>query len=58
VLPEEVQSQLRAQARDLAEATDRFGRTVDLALRLAIYLAIAVFVIAMYLPIFTLGSTV
>jgi len=58
VLPEEVQSQLRAQARDLAEATDRFGRTVDLALRLAIYLAIAVFVIAMYLPIFTIGSTV
>ena len=58
VLPEEVQSQLRAQARDLAEATDRFGRTVDLAMRLAIYLAIAVFVIAMYLPIFTIGSTV
>ncbi len=58
VLPDEVHSQLRVQARDLSESTDRFGRTVDVALRLAIYLAISAFVIAMYLPIFTLGSTV
>jgi type IV pilus assembly protein PilC len=58
LLPDEVQSQLKTQARDLAEAADRFGRTVDLALRLAVYLAIAGFVIAMYLPLFTLGSVV
>ncbi len=58
LLPDEVQSQLKLQARDLAEAADRFGRRVDFVLRLAVYLAIAGFVIAMYLPIFTLGSVV
>lgn len=58
LLPDEIQSQLKLQARDLAEAADRFGRKVDLVLRLAVYLAIAAFVIAMYLPIFTLGSQV
>ena len=58
LLPDEVQSQLTLQARELAESADRFGRNLDLVLRLAVYLAIAAFVIAMYLPIFSLGSVV
>jgi hypothetical protein len=58
VLPAEVQSQLTVQARDLAESADRFGRRIDLVLRLVVYLSIAVFVIAMYLPLFTLATVV
>ena len=58
LLPEEVQSQIKLQARTLTASADRFGHTIDVVLRLAVYLAIAGFVIAMYLPIFTLGSVV
>jgi hypothetical protein len=58
LLPDEVQSQIKLQAKTLAASADRFGHTIDIVLRLAVYLAIAGFVIAMYLPIFTLGSVV
>jgi type II secretory pathway component PulF len=56
LLGAEVDSQLIEQTEQLSVAADTAGRRVTLLVRLIIYSFIAAFVLAMYQPIFRLGS--
>lgn len=56
LLDEELQAQLGRQAEALAVAADKVGRRLAVGLRIVIYTIIALYVIAMYLPIFQLGT--
>ncbi|MFO1468124.1 MAG: hypothetical protein U1F35_17050 [Steroidobacteraceae bacterium] len=58
LLPEEVQTQLDRLAQIAALQADRFGRRLTLVLRLLLFVVIGIFVIALYQPIFQLGSAV
>lgn len=58
LLDEELNTQLGKRTALLATAAGALGARLSIALRLVIYLTIALFVVAMYLPVFQLGSTV
>jgi hypothetical protein len=56
LLTDEIATQLIEQSQQLAVAADTLGRRVTLLVRLVIYSFIALFVLAMYEPMFKLGS--
>lgn len=58
LLGEELDTQLGKRTALLATTAGALGARLSIALRLVIYLTIALFVVAMYLPLFQLGSTV
>jgi len=58
LLTDEINTQLDEQSQRLAIAADTLGRRLTLLLRLIVYSFIAIFVLAMYQPIFQLGSVV
>jgi type II secretory pathway component PulF len=55
---EELATQLDVRAQHVALAADALGRHLSIALRVFLFLSISLYVIALYQPIFQLGSTV